>query len=527
MVRVAALAVVGAFGCGRIGFDPAIEGTWAYSSQRAIYLYNDIAPSKTIAITENTPIAFAGDARYAVAPSLTAATGLTLDPVTGVISGRPTRTSPPTDYIVTARTADELRTTVVSIRTAPGFYVNDLGDAGDLAALDDDCVTAGGRCTLRAALGQLAAFDATPRVVLIPAGTILLAGNELLVVQPAELIGAGRDATVIDAADASRALELGDDNTVIISDLTLQHGNVPDDGGCVHALGGTLTLRDVAIRNCTSASNGAGVFLWDDFNTRKVVATIEHVTFDQNRGSGPTSTGGALLLSTGGPDSSAAITGCTFSNNTTMDYGGALAHPTGPITITESLFEGNDGGGALAFQNNTDVTLVNTTIVGNHGVSGYPGGLYSNNFSVIRMVNDTISGNTCAGGCFNGGGVLQNTGGMLTLRNTIIAGNLDLTNGTVSNCNGGGTRISLGHNLLDSPDNGLCVAATAGDQFGIDPQLEPLAEHGGPTRTAAIGAASPAYNAATNTECPATDQRGLGFPRPAAGTCDIGAFEVQ
>jgi hypothetical protein len=143
------------------------------------------------------------------------------------------------------------------------------------------------------------------------------------------------------------------------------------------------------------------------------------------------------------------------------------------------------------------------------------------------MINNTIAGNSCAGGCFNGAGVYTNTGGMLTVRNTIIAGNRDLENGTLSNCAGGGTRISLGHNLLDSPDNGICFDAVAGDQFDTDPQIAPLAQHGGPTRTAAIDAASPAYNAATTTECPATDQRGLGFRRPATGACDIGAFEAQ
>jgi hypothetical protein len=38
---------------------------------------------------------------------------------------------------------------------------------------------------------------------------------------------------------------------------------------------------------------------------------------------------------------------------------------------------------------------------------------------------------------------------------------------------------------------------------------------------------SPALDAGDNTDVPAFDQRGLGFPRIVAGTIDIGAFEVQ
>ena len=56
-------------------------------------------------------------------------------------------------------------------------------------------------------------------------------------------------------------------------------------------------------------------------------------------------------------------------------------------------------------------------------------------------------------------------------------------------------------------------------------------DNGGPTQTHALLAGSPAIDAGDNVSVPATDQRGLGFPRKKDGNfngvavADIGAFE--
>jgi hypothetical protein len=64
--------------------------------------------------------------------------------------------------------------------------------------------------------------------------------------------------------------------------------------------------------------------------------------------------------------------------------------------------------------------------------------------------------------------------------------------------------------------------------------LEALANNGGPTRTHALKAGSPALNAGDATFDPAAftpplvhDQRGESFTRVAGGRIDLGAFEVQ
>jgi hypothetical protein len=62
-----------------------------------------------------------------------------------------------------------------------------------------------------------------------------------------------------------------------------------------------------------------------------------------------------------------------------------------------------------------------------------------------------------------------------------------------------------------------------------NPQLSPLSDNSGPTKTHALLAGSPAINAVLLADCSdvsgpiATDQRGI--VRPQGGACDVGAFE--
>lgn len=71
--------------------------------------------------------------------------------------------------------------------------------------------------------------------------------------------------------------------------------------------------------------------------------------------------------------------------------------------------------------------------------------------------------------------------------------------------------------------------ANTGDQFYVRGQIvNPLADNGGPTQTNALPPGSIAVDAADNSTCPSTDQRG--FHRPVFGglhlRCDVGAFEL-
>ena len=69
------------------------------------------------------------------------------------------------------------------------------------------------------------------------------------------------------------------------------------------------------------------------------------------------------------------------------------------------------------------------------------------------------------------------------------------------------------------------VGNVAPNTSPIDPRLGPLADSGGPTRTHALLAGSPAIAAASAQDCPPTDQRGVS--RSQGGACDIGSYERE
>jgi hypothetical protein len=81
------------------------------------------------------------------------------------------------------------------------------------------------------------------------------------------------------------------------------------------------------------------------------------------------------------------------------------------------------------------------------------------------------------------------------------------------------TITSGGGNVIG---DGSCNPGGA-DQSSTDALLGPLADNGGPTLTHALGAGSPAIDAAIAGACPATDQRGVS--RPSGAGCDAGAVE--
>jgi Big-like domain-containing protein len=98
--------------------------------------------------------------------------------------------------------------------------------------------------------------------------------------------------------------------------------------------------------------------------------------------------------------------------------------------------------------------------------------------------------------------------------------------------------ITNGGYNLDS--DGGCGFGTANNSLSgttdnpLDPQLGSLANNGGPTMTHALLEGSPARDKGNNAfavdangNALQFDQRGIGFPRIAGGTVDIGAFEVQ
>jgi methionine-rich copper-binding protein CopC len=223
---------------------------------------------------------------------------------------------------------------------------------------------------------------------------------------------------------------------------------------------------------------------------------------------------------------------------------------SGTLTVTNSTLSGNSGFQGGAIDNQGTLTLANSTLQGN--TADYLGGGLSNE-GTLTVSNSTFSGNSCplGGGIANSGtatitnctlsgnsaplgfgGGIDTFLGTLSLQNTIVAGNhsADLVSGpdiygAVSTSNSSNNLVGIGDSNLTGISNG-----TAGNLIGtslapIDPRLGPLANNGGPTRTHALLADSPARGAGSLAYATATDQRGQ--PRTVGGEIDLGAYQSQ
>jgi len=132
----------------------------------------------------------------------------------------------------------------------------------------------------------------------------------------------------------------------------------------------------------------------------------------------------------------------------------------------------------------------------------------------LTVKNSTFSGNSAS---VNGGG-LRNTNA-LSFANTIIANSL-----SGGDCSGGDVNTNI-NNLVE---DGGCSSNGSHFLSGVEPNLDSLADNGGPTQTMALLAGSPAIDAGDTTTCAASpvnalDQRGV--TRPVGASCDIGAYE--
>ncbi|MGH8489853.1 MAG: choice-of-anchor Q domain-containing protein [Gammaproteobacteria bacterium] len=168
------------------------------------------------------------------------------------------------------------------------------------------------------------------------------------------------------------------------------------------------------------------------------------------------------------------------------------------------------------------LTLTNSTVSGNSAYS--TGGVF--NSGTATLTQSTVSGNYSG---FDGGGV--SNGGTLTLARTLISGNTVYSgaNEVSLSMYGPATIVVNNHNLFGH-DGDAGVAGFAPGPTDIVPNAplgairKTLADNGGPTKTHALPAGSPAIGQSpANSGCKPTDQRGV--TRPQGEACDIGAFE--
>lgn len=156
--------------------------------------------------------------------------------------------------------------------SAATFTVDTMLDAVDDNPADGLCQTAGGSCSLRAAVQQANA-TAGKDTIMVPAGTYVLgiagdgedaaATGDLDILDAVAIVGAGPGVTIIDANQLDRIFDLLSDNGqgVELTGLTLRNGApgvaFPYGGAVFNDLEVSLTMTDVALTGCTAAHGGA------------------------------------------------------------------------------------------------------------------------------------------------------------------------------------------------------------------------------------------------------------------------------
>ncbi|MGQ0593852.1 MAG: choice-of-anchor Q domain-containing protein [Gammaproteobacteria bacterium] len=309
------------------------------------------------------------------------------------------------------------------------------------------------------------------------------------------------------------------------------------------AVTGTITLSDAlpAInQDLHLIGPGARLLTISGNSIRQVLrvnagvnVTVEGVTISRGRA---IQNGGGILNF-----GRLTVRNTSFVENQAPEDGGAISNEGrgARLTVLNSTFSGNSGieagreqeeGGAIV-NIDGEATIVNSTFVGNHAPN--TGGAIHNSepTAEVTLINCTITGNSAAAG---GGAVFTERGGEITLRNTLLAANPGNNCGVAST---GGRIIDQEGNLDDGSTCGLAPGMSIPNgAAGLD--LAGLQNHGGPTDTIALTAASDAIDWALDSVCAAApvnnlDQRGPPFVRPIDGdgdgsaSCDIGAFESE
>lgn len=312
------------------------------------------------------------------------------------------------------------------------------------------------------------------------------------------------------------AASLAIDDSVIAENVA--DGGAELVGGGLHALGGVV-LTAVTVAGNEASGGGAG----------GVLSEAGSVSLTGGRVDGNRLVSGSATEAAGGiMGDVVSLAGVTVTDNgvdaaDVSGSSGAGIFARGGVAIVDSTISNNLSAGPSAringaiFVAGTEPSLLsNSTVSGNR--SGAGGGIMlAAPGATLTVVNSTITGNHGDGATY--AGIRAN--GAVTLANTIVFSNdVDCVSGP------NGSFVSGGHNI---DGDGSCNLTAGSDLPREDPRLGPLADNGGPTQTHALLSGSPAVDAGDNDLCPEADQRGIARPDDGnldgVAVCDIGAVE--
>ena len=262
------------------------------------------------------------------------------------------------------------------------------------------------------------------------------------------------------------------------------NGCSAERGGGVSVTGGTFTMSGSKIQNCTTVTDGGGVYVYVDGDTTKDSftmregASIENCTVSSGNGGAVSVSGGSASMSgnsviksshaystnndvTVGNGGGVSVTGGTFTmssskilNCTAVTDGGGVYVSVDDVDTTKdsftmsasasiencTVFSGN--GGAVSVSGGSASMIGNSVIMNSHAEDGYGGAVSISNGGFI------MSGGTI--GAYDSeckaryGGAVSVTGGTFLMNSTskIIGGNATV--------NGGGVYVGVTSSYGDS-----------------------------------------------------------------------------
>lgn len=377
---------------------------------------------------------------------------------------------------------------------------------------------------------------------------------------------AGGNGTSDDYTGRSRggAIEYDGEGTVTITGSTFTSNTAGGNGGdgyqSGYGHGGAIYLLSSAKSTSVSGSAFTDNTAGGDGGGGNISGRGEGGAIEGESGTGPIGITGSLFAdnAVGGQQgtgtasgagvggaiesfSGLAVTNSTFSGNTAggqgassngaFGFGGAISNfnNVSPLTVTGSTFVGNSAGGQggqgsggairASSISSRSAVITNSTLVGNSagggGGAGNGGAIEADGKVSMTLASVTIDENEVGAG---GAGAGINGAGSVTAKATVVSGNTGATD-----CD---AHVVSSIYSLEGPTSG--DTSCGFDLDSADPELEALADNGGPTETQALPASSPAVEVVPVGKCPTkVDQRGE--PRPDNGKifCDIGAYELQ
>jgi len=332
-------------------------------------------------------------------------------------------------------------------------------------------------------------------------------GGAIYVIGAAELSVAGSTFTGNSGANGGALYSLGSQRVDLYDSEFSDNGasgsgGNPGNGGNGGAVGVDGDARYVNLCRVRLLANQANAYGGGLFTVTYSGASFTRVQDSTLEGNISTATdklaGGAYIQ--GSPIS---ISGSTFRDNSAAGYAGL------------ALF---GDGGVL------EGSIVNSTFIGNVARSGLGGAMSIGRATALTLENVTIARNTAPCDVCFAGGIANDSGAALTMRNVIFEDN---TGGNIYNPWAMLHPAAQGAANLQWPqtrDGGgqIETPVSPGATFA-DAGLGDPASNGGPTETMAITPGSPAVDGGTSTGASPVDQRGY----PRNGVVDIGAYEWQ